>query len=157
MPLVRPTAPGFSLLELLCALGVLSLLLGAALPTLSTTLPALALDHAGRALVAELELARVRAIHRNTRVRAVVELALARYRIESESEGRFESDGADRTLPAGVTFDAGASTRVAGGRVVITFLPRGHTADNATIALGNGVATTPRRVVVSSAGRVRIQ
>jgi len=147
---------GFTLLELLCALGVLSVLLAAALPALSATLPALALDRAGAQLVSELELARVKAINRNTRVRMTCEIGAARYRVEIESEGRFEPEGGDQTFPSGVAFDAASSTRISGGRISITWLPRGHTFDNATIALtvtGGGA----RRVIVSAAGRVRIE
>ena len=147
---------GFTLLELLCALGILSLLLAAALPRISAVLPGLLLDRAAWQLVSALELARVKAINRNTRVRTILELEGGQYRVEAESEGRFESDGGTRALPAGVLFDASASTRVSAGRISITFLPRGHTTDNATIALGAG-AGARRRVVVSGAGRVRVE
>ena len=147
---------GFTLLELLCALGILSLLLAAALPRVSAALPGLLLDRAAWQLVSELELARVKAINRNTRVRTILELEPGQYRVEAESEGRFESEGGLRALPAGVAFDASASSRVSGGRISITFLPRGHTTDNATIALRAG-AGAPRRVVVSGAGRVRVE
>jgi len=147
---------GFTLLELLCALGVLSILLAAALPALSATLPALALDRAGAQLVSELELARVKAINRNTRVRAIFDLGAGRYRIEAESEGNFAAEGPDRTLPSGVGFDPSGSTRISGGRISITYLPRGLTADNATIALSGGGGGR-RRVIVSGAGRVRVE
>jgi type IV fimbrial biogenesis protein FimT len=149
-------SPGFTLLELLCALGVLSLLLAVALPRVSATLPALALDQAARQISSELGLARVEAINRNTRSRTIFDLAASRYSVELESEGRFESEGAARALPSGVSFDSAASTRVSGGRISITFVPRGNTVDNATVAIttaGGGV----RRVIVSGAGRVRIQ
>lgn len=137
-------------------LGVLAVLLAAALPQVSAVWPRVLADQAARQLAADLELARVRAIHRNSRVRAALELASAQYRIEVESEGRFDPEGAPRRLPAGIGFDAAGSTRVVGGRISITFLPRGHTADNATIAVAapNGQR---RRVIVSAAGRVRTE
>ena len=147
---------GFTILELLCALAVLGLLFTVALPRISAILPALMLDRAARGLLADLEIARVKAVNRNTRVRTICELASAEYRVESESEGRFESEGGARALPAGISFDAADSTRVSGGRISITFLPRGHTTDNATIALADGRGDE-RRVIVSAAGRVRIQ
>jgi type IV fimbrial biogenesis protein FimT len=147
---------GFTLLELICALGVLSVLFAISLPRVSALVPALLVDRAAWQLVSELQLARLKAVNRNTRVRTIVELGAARYRIESESEGRFEPEGAERPLPAGVTFDASTSTRVSGGTISITYAARGQTSDNATIAL-SGASGASRRIVVSGAGRVRVQ
>src|SRR5690242_10494244 len=126
---------GFTLLELLCALAVLAALLAIALPRVSATLPGLHVDRAAWQLVSELQLARLKAVNRNTRVRTILDLGAGRYRVESETEGRFELEGGERALPSGVTFDAGASTRVSGGIISITYAPRGQTSDNATIAL----------------------
>jgi type IV fimbrial biogenesis protein FimT len=147
---------GFTLLELVCALGILSVLLAIALPRISAALPGLLVDQAARRLVSELELARVKAVNRNTRVRTICELAAAQYRVEIESEGRFDPEGGARTFPSGVGFDAASSTRVSGGRISITWLPRGHTFDNATIAL-TATGGAVRRVIVSAAGRVRVE
>jgi len=147
---------GFTLLELLCALGVLAALLAIALPRVSATLPGLHVDRAAWQLVSELQLARLKAVNRNTRVRTILDLGAGRYRVESETEGRFEPEGGERPLPPGVTFDAAASTRVSGGTISITYAPRGQTSDNATIALSASGGAT-RRVVVSGAGRVRVQ
>ena len=147
---------GFTLLELLCTLGVLSLLVAIALPRISAALPGLLVDQAARRLVSDLELARVKAVNRNTRVRTICELAAAQYRIEIESEGRFDPEGGARTFPSGVAFDAASSTRVSGGRISVTWLPRGHTFDNATIAL-TATGGAARRVIVSAAGRVRVE
>ncbi len=147
---------GFTVLELLCALGILAALLAVALPRLSAVWPRVLADQAVRQLAADLELARVKAINRNSRVRAAVEIASAEYRIEVESEGRFDPEGGPRRLPEGIVFDAAGSTRIVGGRISITFLPRGHTADNATIAISASDGQR-RRVIVSSAGRVRTE
>ncbi len=154
--MVRKQAAGFTLLELLCALGILSLLATVALPRLSATLPALALDQAARQIASELELARIEAINRNARARTIFDLAAARYSVELESEGRFEAQGAVRSLPSGVSFDSAASSRVSAGRISVTFVPRGNTADNATIAVTTASGGS-RRVVVSAAGRVRVE
>jgi type IV fimbrial biogenesis protein FimT len=151
----RRLRSGFTVLELLCVLGVFSVLLAIALPRAAAILPRLTLDQAARQLASDLELARVEAINRNARMRAVVELGAARYQLETETESGFEPDGAPRKLPGGVRFDAGASTRVSAGSVSITFLPRGHTADNATIALA--AAEDIERVIVSASGRVRVE
>jgi len=154
--MARKRLRGFTLLELLCVLGVLSLLATVGIPRLSATLPALALDRAARQISSDLGLARVEAINRNSRARTTFDLAASKYSVELESEGRFESEGAARALPSGVSFDSSASTRVSGGRIVITFVPRGNTVDNATIALAASDGGL-RRLIVSGAGRVRIQ
>lgn len=146
---------GFTVLELLCALGVLAVLLSIALPRVSAILPALLLDQAASRLAADLALSRVKAINRNTRVRTIVELAPAAYRVEVESEGRFESEGDTRPFPPRIDVDRSASTRISGGAISITFQPRGNTSDNATIALTTGGGS--KRVVVGTNGRVRIQ
>ena len=147
---------GFSLLELVCALGLVSVLLSIAVPAVSANLPQLLLDQAARRLASEIELTRLKAVSRNARARVVIELGQAAYRVEVESESRFEAEGSERALPGSVVFDAASSTRVAGGRISITFLPRGHTSDNATIVMAAG-SSSRRRVIVSSAGRVRIE
>jgi type IV fimbrial biogenesis protein FimT len=154
--MVRERSTGFTLLELLCAVGVLSLLAATSLPRISAILPALALDRAAREIAAGLELARVEAITHNTRSRTIFDLAAARYSVELESEGRFKGPGAVRTLPAGVSFHSAASSRVSAGRISITFVPRGNTADNATIAVATATGGL-RRVIVSAAGRVRVE
>ena len=147
---------GFTLLELLCALGLLSLVFGIALPRISAALPGLYLDQATRSLASEVQLARVKAISRNTRARVILQLDRGSYQPEVESEGIFTPEGTARQLAGGVTFDAGSSSRVSGGRITITFQPRGNTADNSTIAL-TSASGGQRRVIVSSAGRVRIE
>ena len=146
---------GFSLLELLCALGVLSLVLAIALPRIPAVLQRLAVDQSVRRLANELELARVKAISRNTRVRTIIDVATSTYVVSIDSEGRFSPEGASRHLATGVWVDPAESTRVAGGRISITYVPRGNTADNATIVVRAG----PERksVVVSAAGRVRTE
>lgn len=146
---------GFSLLELLCVLGVLSVLCGAAFPRLAAVMPRIALDRAARQIADDLELARVKAIHRNARVRTVIDPAAGGYVVSVESEGRFVEEGGTRLLPSGSAVDAAESTRVSGGRISITYVPRGHTADNATIVLRSGEER--RRVVVSASGRVRTE
>src|SRR5262249_47189733 len=59
---------GFTILELVCTLGILSVLFAIALPGISAALPGLLVDQAARRLVSELELARVKAVNRDTRV-----------------------------------------------------------------------------------------
>jgi prepilin-type N-terminal cleavage/methylation domain-containing protein len=146
---------GFTVLELLFALGMLLVLAAIAEPRVAASLPGIFLEQGSRGLAAELELARLKAVTRNSRVRVVVRLDAASYDVEEDSEGRFVADGATRRLPGGVAFDPALSSRVSQNRISITFQPRGHTADNATIALAAGQVR--RRVVVSPAGRVRIE
>ncbi|MEA2627023.1 MAG: Type transport protein GspH [Candidatus Binatota bacterium] len=146
---------GFSLVELTVVLGILAALFAAALPRASSLVPRLLLDRAARTLAADLVLARTEAIARNTRVRVIARLEQRRYDVEYDAEGDFVAEGISRALPGGVVFDSAATTRKSGDRVSITFQPRGHTADNATLALA--AAGANRRVVVNSAGRVRVE
>ncbi len=134
---------------------MLSLVLAIAVPRVSAAIPGLTLDQAARRIASELQVTRWKAIARNARARLIVELDRAAYGVQVESEGRFVSEGAERRLPAGVHVHEGGTTRVRHRRVSITFQSRGNTADGATIALGTG--DLRRRVVVSAAGRVRIE
>lgn len=149
-------ATGFTLLELLVALGILATLLAVAVPRVEAELPARRLDHAARTLAAETRLARVKAVSRGLRVRVVSDLAGGAWLVEADEGGGFVAEGGERALPAGVSFDAGRSSRIRDGKVSITFQPRGHTADNATIVLTAG-SDLERRVIVSTGGRVRIE
>lgn len=146
---------GFTLLELLGALAVVSILLATAVPRINAALAGLVLDQAARRLAADLQLARMKAVARNARVRVVVESEPPSYRVEAESESTFAAEGERRALPAGVALDLAASTRASSGRVTVTFQPRGNTADNCTIAL-RAAAGARRDVVVSPIGRVRL-
>jgi type IV fimbrial biogenesis protein FimT len=146
---------GITIFDLLTVLAIVALLAAVASPPMSAMLPAVRLEHAARALASEAQLARAKAIARGRRVRLVVRLERDAYSVESDRSGRFEPDGAERTLAPGVKFDRAASTRVANDTVTIVFQPRGHTADNATIALAS--AGHRRRVIVSPAGRVRVE
>lgn len=146
---------GLTLLELLVALALLGVLLALAVPRVSAIVPGALLDRAARSLAVDLRFARVKAIAENRRRRVIVELDQRIYRIEADAEGTFVPVAAPRTLPAGVAFDASASSRVSDGRISIAFQPRGHTADNSTIVLDAGTGVS-RRVIVSTAGRVRI-
>ncbi|MGH7858971.1 MAG: GspH/FimT family pseudopilin [Candidatus Binatia bacterium] len=152
--MTRPSR-GFTLLELLVALALVGVLVAIAVPRVSAIIPGALLDQAARSLATDLRFARVKAIAENRRRRLVVELDRGAYRVEADAEGTFVSEGAPRTLPGGVTFDASASSRVSNGQISITFQPRGNTADNSTIALAVA-GRTGRRVIVSTAGRVRI-
>jgi type IV fimbrial biogenesis protein FimT len=158
LPMKRGRIPpsGFTVLELLAVLGVLATVVAIGAPAISAVVPGVLVNQAARRLAADLQLARVQAINRNTRVRTTYELSAARYRVEAESEARFVPEGGARALPPGVAFDPTRSTRVSGGQIAITFLPRGNTSDNATIALA-AAGGAARRVIVSSAGRIRVQ
>lgn len=151
-----PRTRGFTLLELIVVLGLLSVVFAIALPQVSASLPGLFVDQAARTLAAELQLARVKAVSRNTRMRIIMELDRRAIRLEQDTGDGFVPEHESPPLPGGVTFDRESSTRVSGSRISITFQPRGNTADNATIVLlaSGGIR---RRVIVNSAGRVRME
>jgi type IV fimbrial biogenesis protein FimT len=150
---VRPG--GFTVLELVSTLAILAVLMALAVPALSATVPAALADAAARSLAADAELARVKAIARNTAVRVVVDLARSSWRVESrEEDGTFAREKEQR-LPPGVAIDRSASSRVVSGAVSVSFQPRGTTADNATITLV--AAGTTKKVIIAPNGRVRTE
>lgn len=150
----RTASTGFTLLELLVALAIASLLLGIAAPRLYALVPAFELDRATRILAIDLERARWLAITRNARSRLVIDLVAGSYVAEVEGGSSYVPVFA-RDLGAGVGFDAAASTRVVDGRIVFVFQPRGNTATLATVAL-QASGDLGRRVIVNAAGRARI-
>lgn len=134
---------GFQLLELVVALGIVSVLAGVTMAGANRWLPGIRLEQASAEIVASLRHARARAVAFGRPVEFVLDLPGRRWSV----------DGAARGLPAGVEFDPSRSTRVRDDRLTIRFQPGGYTSDNATIAVRSGSAA--RRIVVSSAGRVR--
>ena len=144
---------GFTLLELLVALVIVSLVLAIGAPRLSALGPSLSLERSSRFLAIDLERTRWLAVARNSRARIEIDLAAGRYTSAVEGDSGYVLVFA-RDLPSGIGFDETASTRVVDGRISVVFQPRGNTFSNATIALATS-GDRVRRVVVNQAGRVR--
>ena len=94
----RRRCAGATLLEMLVAIGIMAILLGIGVPNLQRLRGPYALRSAGRQIVADLQMARQRAITRNARIR--VAYAPDGYILEREtSPGSWTTDSAYMPLP----------------------------------------------------------
>ncbi len=134
---------GFTLVELLAAIGVASILMAIAIPSFLSTLPRLRLTDAARQVATDLQQTRMKAIAQN--IPYQISFSTTTYVIQ-KCNGACTNDGGNIPLPDGIA--VAAST-------VPQFQPRGTAASDATITLSNGSAST--RVCVKTVGRVSIQ
>ncbi len=133
---------GFSLIELLLALGLGMAVTAAALPSAARMLDAYRLEAAARGVAGDLELARMLAVTRNSQV-------AVRFDRESNSYWLLEGEellAAARPLPRGVRL---AEVM----RRDIRFHSRGNAAPAGSVLIANPAGKI--RVTVSAAGRVR--
>lgn len=153
---------GFTLVELLVVLGVLTLLGAIAFVQLPPILARARLNSGARQVAEDLQVVRARAIAQNRRFRVTFRTSTHDYLVEVEDGSSWtqlvlhghtaeEADEALITLPPRVTINAVNS----GGRV--TFQPRGHVDGGITVTLGAAATAETRKVVVNLAGRVRIE
>lgn len=135
-------AAGFTLLELLVALGIASALMSVAVPTFMAWLPTLHLSSATQQVAADLKFARGRAISQNTSYQ--VSFNGSSYVVQ-KCAGSCVNEGGDIALPSGITVSASGTPQ---------FLPRGTSTGNTVITLSNGGEA--RQVIVSLVGRVTV-
>lgn len=128
---------GFTVTELMGAMGVAAVLMGIAIPSFFSLLPTLRLSSAARQLATDLQLARMKAISQNTSYTVTFDTANGTYSFGADSRDLDE-------LYPGITITSASNP---------TFSPRG-TANSVTITLSNGSAT--KQVQVSAVGRVKI-
>lgn len=142
----------FTLLELIVALAILSILVAIAIPTWSTLLPIFALNSAARQVQSEMHRTKSRAISENTDFRLIF-LATS-YRIErnngTSASPNYQSTGEDKPLPEGI--DVRSTTTSTLG-----FTPRGTATPGTggTVKLCNS-KQGGQNLVVSSTGRIRV-
>lgn len=135
-------ASGFTVLELLVAMGVATVLMAIAVPSFSSWLPALRLSAATRQVVADLRGARMKAISQGTSFQ--LNFSGTAYVIQ-KCAGACTNDSGNIVLPEGITASTSAAPQ---------FLPRGTASSSATITLSNGVASS--QVQVTPVGRIKI-
>ena len=100
----RSGSRGTSLLEVLVAIGLLVLLLAIGVPRLNAFRAPYALSGAVRQVAADVQLARQRAIARNTRYRISFNAAAGTYNLEREvTTNTWVDDAGLQRLPTGVT------------------------------------------------------
>ncbi len=173
--------PAFTILELMAALGLLGLLLAAALPMYSNWITSYRLRQAAREVFSHFQLAKLSAVRRNTLCAVTFGQSVAGtaydYVLYLDADNDLEYD-AGETLLVQVVFAKSTpgigldSSRGGGdgltfsandeGRPSIAFRPSGLTANN-TGGFGAGTVflrstrNQTRQVIVSAAGNIRIQ
>jgi len=144
-------ASGLSILELVVAVGLASVLAGVGVLSHQALRPGLNLTAATRQVVMGLLATRMRAIARNTDLRIVFSNGGTSYRPQARNGNTYNDEGAPVALAAGISIldcTAGASA--------ISFRPRGNAGTFGTVTLQNSRGDV-RRVVVDIAGQVRVQ
>lgn len=145
---MRGRRTGFSIVELMAALGILGVLVGGAVLGWARVADALRLDAGLRQLAADLQEARTLAVASASGVRVVFQVGSRVYRRERQDDAGVYAFRATRTLPEGVRI-AGANS---GGDLVFT--SRGQ-AENGTIVLVGRRGVT-RSLVLNQRGRVTV-
>ncbi len=139
---------GFTLLEVLVALALVTILAAISVPHWGTLLPTYRLRSAARQLRADLNRIKMQAVSETARLHLV--FSASRYSVEKYDGATYRPIGDDRSLPNGI--DIRSTTRSSLG-----FTPRG----TATPGTGGTVKICNSKeagtnVVVSSTGRIRI-
>ena len=132
---------GFTVLELMVAVGIAMVVLGIAVPSLLTWLPTLRLSSAARQVATDLQVARMKAISQNTANTVTFIQAAGTYTFTLGTDSRDVGQ-----LYPGITISSVSANPV--------FTPRGSASTTGTITLSNGTAT--KSIVVSTVGRVTL-
>jgi Tfp pilus assembly protein FimT len=133
-------ACGVSILEVLIAIGVASILLAIAVPSFMSTLPRIRLSFAARQVASDLQVARMKAIAQNQSFTVTFNTGNYSYTYGTDSRSI-------ATEYPGITFTKTADP---------VFTPRGTASTTATITLMNG-SDPNKQVLVSAVGRVTMQ
>ena len=137
------SASGFTVLELIVAIGIASVVMGIAIPSFLSWLPTLRLSSAARQVATDLQVARMKAISQNASNTVTFIQAAGTYTFTlSPADSRDVGQ-----LYPGITISSAPTNPV--------FTPRGTASTTGTIRLSNGTAT--KDIVVSTVGRVIIQ
>jgi prepilin-type N-terminal cleavage/methylation domain-containing protein len=139
---------GFTLLEILLAFAVFSILAAIALPRWSALLPGFRLTSAARQIQSELHRTKARAVSGNTDFRLI--FATTQYVIERSSGTSWQPTGESKPLPDGIEIRSATVPRLG-------FTARGTPTPGTggTVKLCNTTGGA-RNIVVSSTGRIRI-
>jgi Tfp pilus assembly protein FimT len=142
---------GFSILELVVALGLASALAGISVLGHNAVRPSLDLLTATRQIVMDLQATRMRAVARNSNHRIVFSEGGSNYRLQRQSGGAYNDEGAPIALPSGITIVACTAQNAA-----VSFRPRGSAGSFGTVIVRNVDGHT-RSIVVNITGHVRVQ
>lgn len=142
---------GFTLLELIIAVGLIGVLASLAAFRLTAWLPELRLDMAARQLVLELRRARGQAMAEQRNRRLVFAAAEETYRLQRKVGSTYENEGSPVALPAGIDL-----VECTAANAAIAFSARGAAASFGRVTLRNS-GGRERQVIVDIVGRVRVQ
>ncbi|MGE5304579.1 MAG: GspH/FimT family pseudopilin [Alphaproteobacteria bacterium] len=134
---------GFTLIELMAAIGVASILMAIAIPSFLSTLPGLRLTDAARQVATDLQQMRMKAIAQN--IPYQITFSSTTYVLQ-KCNGSCANESGNIVLPQGITVTASTAPQ---------FQPRGTAAAATTIMLSNG--SSSKWVCVKTVGRVNIQ
>jgi prepilin-type N-terminal cleavage/methylation domain-containing protein len=139
---------GFTLVEVMAAIGVIAVLVAIAVPNLFSVLRGLRLSDGARQLASELQLARMKAISQHTKYRVSFgSYPTTTYSLEKHDGVTFAVESGPSILPEGITV-TGVSPSVS------EFQSGGTVNTTSTITLSNGSAT--KQIQVNLIGRVKI-
>lgn len=142
---------GFTVLELMVAVGIAMVVLGIAVPSLLTWLPTLRLSSAARQVATDLQVARMKAISQNTKFRLSFVGSIpgaTSYNVEKDNgTGTFVTESGPFSLPDGITVSSASTAS--------KFQPRGTVDAASTITLRN-VNSEVKTVQVAVVGRVTL-
>jgi prepilin-type N-terminal cleavage/methylation domain-containing protein len=139
---------GFTLLEVLVAFAVFSILAAIALPRWSALLPGFRLTSAARQIQSELHRTKARAVSGNTDFRLI--FATTQYVIERSSGTSWQPTGENKPLPDGIEIRSATVSRLG---FTARGTPTPGTGGTVKLCSTTGGA---RNIVVSSTGRIRI-
>lgn len=135
----NPSASGFTVLELMVAIGIAAIVMAVAVPSFMSWLPTLRLSSAARQVATDLQVARMKAISQNTSYTVTFTPSNGTYSYSTDSRDIGQ-------LYPGISISSAPNP---------VFTPRGTASTTGTIRLSNGTAT--KDIVVSTVGRVTIQ
>jgi prepilin-type N-terminal cleavage/methylation domain-containing protein len=141
--LAKSPSHGFTVIEMLTAISVGSILMAIAVPVLLNTLPALRLADAARQVATELHQVRMKAIAQN--IPYQIAFSTTTY-VTQKCPASCTDDGGSVSLPTGITLTASTSPQ---------FQTRGNAAAATTITLSNGAIQ--KWVCVRVVGRINVQ
>ena len=153
---------GFSLLELLCVLGLLGILTGIASLQLAPLLRSVAVSNGVRQVAADLQLVRMQAIAYNRRLRVTFHAGSNTYLVEKREnrrwqEHRLHSHDSTGNGTGSILLPTSVIISAANSRGDVIFVPRGHVDGGMTLTLASPDGTFSKRIVINLAGRVRIE
>ena len=153
---------GFSLLELLVVLAILSVVGGLAVGQLTPLVSQARFNAGVRKIVSDLQLVRMRAIARNHRFRVTFRPDAQDYIVEESRAGSWtrlhlHSPGTEPAPEARIPLPQGVRIVAVNSRGDVIFVPRGHVDAGMTLTLSADMAEAPRRIIINLAGRVRIE